>query len=214
MISPILNDVVSGQAPDLMTFTVELYHRLTESGVLREGSPIELIEGVIVRKDRRDEEGSLMNHGPQHASTLTRLFQLLDRQTEKISYHVRSQIPVTLSSHTEPEPDLAIVAGNPKDFFDRHPGPTELLAVIEIAYSSRNYDQTTKQRIYSAANIPVYWIVNLSKNCLEVYEYPDPANGTYQSMTVVDATEIVQLTCGDGNVLSVSLADFLPPATS
>jgi len=213
MISPILNDVVSGRAPELMTFTVEQYHQLTESGVLLEGSPVELIDGVIVRKDRRDAKGSIMNHGPQHASTLTQLFQHLDRGTDSAGCHVRCQLPVTLSSDTEPEPDLAIVSGKPPLFFNRHPGPSELLAVVEIAYSSRSYDQTTKQRLYAAANIAVYWIVNLSKNCVEIYEKPDPASAVYQSMTVVDANGVARMPCGDGNTLSVPLTDFLPPTT-
>lgn len=211
MISPLLNEVVAGQAPELMTFSVEQYHRLTETGVLLEGSPVELIDGVIVRKDRRDQEGSLMNHGPNHAYVMSQLLQLLIPQIAADKFHVRCQLPVTLNDNTEPEPDLAIIQGTNENFIDHHPGPADLVAVMEVAYSSARFDRTTKQRIYASANIPVYWIVNLTDNRLEALSDPDPASGVYQSETVFHAGDVAELPLNTEAAVSVPLSNLLPP---
>ncbi|QDT51426.1 hypothetical protein Pan258_55150 [Symmachiella dynata] len=212
MISPLLSEVVAGRAPELMTFTVDQYHQLTQSGVLLEGAPVELIDGVIVCKDRRDGEGSTMNHGPNHGFVVSELFEILRSQLHVATHHVRNQLPVTLTDCTEPEPDLAVVVGMRADYLKRHPGPADIRAVIEVADSSRNYDRTTKQRIYASANIPTYWVVNLPENRLETFRQPDPKAGIYQALAVVDAEGTAELMIETDEVLSVPMTSLFPPA--
>lgn len=214
MISPLLNEVVAGRAPEPLLFTTDQYHRLTETGVILEGSPVELIEGVIVWKDRRDAKGSLMNHGPQHSGTVSQLSVVLNAELAGIDVHTRCQLPVILTANSEPEPDLAVVRGPASGFFHRQPSPDDLLAVIEVSYGSKRFDRTTKQRIYASANIPVYWIVSLPDRLVEVYEQPDSATGKYLSTSTVDETGQVQLSLPGGVSIVVSVADFLPPTTT
>lgn len=52
--------------PAIVPLTVEQFHRMMETGVLREGEPIELVDGILVYRDRGDSQGGKM-HGPIHA---------------------------------------------------------------------------------------------------------------------------------------------------
>jgi Uma2 family endonuclease len=74
------------------------------------------------------------------------------------NYHLRLQEPITLEE-SEPEPDLAIVQGQIRDYGNRHPTGRDLELVIEVAGTSLNRDRTLKHRIYANAKIPIYWIL-------------------------------------------------------
>jgi Uma2 family endonuclease len=71
-------------------------------------------------------------------------------------------------SDSQPEPDFAIVRGNPRSYLTRHPSAADAGQVIEVADSSLLRDQRDKTRIYARANIPVYWIINLVDQRIEV----------------------------------------------
>jgi hypothetical protein len=173
----LFEQVLAGKAPSLLPLTVDQFHRMVEAGILREGEPVELIDGVLVRKDF-GAEGSPMAHSPRHALVVTRL-QRLDRRLELLGYHMRCQLPVILSSIQEPEPDGAIVQGMPEVYATHHPRAEDILVVIEAADSSLAYDRSTKQRIYAAAAIAQYWVVNLPENQIEVYDLPTPSEGRF-----------------------------------
>lgn len=86
------------------------------------------------------------------------------------NYWVRIQMPLVLDPNSEPEPDLAVVTGQPSDYRERHPDTA--LLVVEVADTSLRRDQQIKQRIYAQAGIAEYWIVNLIDWTLEVYREP------------------------------------------
>jgi Uma2 family endonuclease len=52
--------------------------------------------------------------------------------------------------------------------------------LIEVANSSLRRDRTLKRRIYAAAGIAEYWIVDLRNNVIVVHR--DPADDTYRSV--------------------------------
>lgn len=60
--------------------------------------------------------------------------------------------------------------GDPDDFGERHPFAPEIPLVIEISHLSLSRDQGWKKEIYARERIPVYWIVNLVEEQIEVYE--------------------------------------------
>jgi Uma2 family endonuclease len=200
---------VAGRAPDIVALTVEQYHRMIEQGILPEGEPTELIDGLLVRKDRSDEGGGPMAHGPRHSLTLKRLERLL-RAVEGHGCHLHPQLPVTLAATQEPEPDLAVVRGAPEDFLAHHPGPADVLAVIEVSDSTLEYDRTTKQRLYAVAGIGVYWVVNLPEGHVEVYQQPGPATGRYAVRTDFRPGQVVRLPLGAA-FTEVAVSDILPP---
>ena len=92
---------------------------------------------------------------------------------------VRVQHPIWLpDSNSEPEPDV-VLAKRREDFYsERHPMPTEVFLVVEVAASSLEEDQHVKAPVYAAAGIVEYWLVNLREDLLEVYREPTtPAEG-------------------------------------
>jgi Uma2 family endonuclease len=56
---------------------------------------------------------------------------------------------------------------------DRHPGPNDLLLVVEVADSSVEYDRNVKAQAYGEAGIPEYWGVDLENEVVEVFRRPE-----------------------------------------
>jgi Uma2 family endonuclease len=179
---------------------------MIETGILEEGEPIELLDGLLVRRNR----GEGMTTNPVHALVVSQLNLLLAAALGSFGCHVRVQNPLTLPPRDEPEPDLAIVQGLPADFALRHPGPAEVTCVIEVAGTSLDRDRTTKKRIYAAAGIPQYLIVNLAGSRIEVFEEPDSARGQYRRRTELAGDEEIALLLPENRRLMVSAADCLP----
>src|SRR5438876_9760079 len=69
----ILEHIAAGQGPGIVPLSVEQYHKMISNGILREGDSIELIDGILIRKDRADKGGDPMSHGPRHAFCAKRL---------------------------------------------------------------------------------------------------------------------------------------------
>ncbi len=85
---------------------------------------------------------------------------------------IRPQLPLSLASRSEPEPDIAVVAGTADDY--RYGHPNSALLVVEVSDSTLAYDRTGKAGLYAAAGIPEYWISNLPDHQLEVHRHPQP----------------------------------------
>jgi Uma2 family endonuclease len=83
---------------------------------------------------------------------------------------VRAQDPVALDAESEPEPDVAVVPGRPRDYLAEHPTRPALL--VEVAESSLAFDRGHKGSLYARAGLADYWIVNLVDEVLEVYRGP------------------------------------------
>lgn len=142
-------------------FTVAQYHRMIATGVLTENDRVELLEGWIVDK---------MPQHPAHAGTISILLAKLQARLPK-GWIVRVQSPITLGD-SEPEPDLAVVRGPEERYLTGHPTPEDIAIVIEVADSTVEHDRVTKARTYARARLPVYWIVNLVEQHVEIYTQP------------------------------------------
>lgn len=204
----ILEQLAARQPPMIVPLSVEQYHGMLAKGILREGEAIELIDGMLVRKDRADRGGDPMAHGPRHAMSVKRLQRSL-RVVENHGYHLHCQLPVTLANIQEPEPDLVVVRGREEDYEHAHPGPTVIAAIMEVSDSSLGFDRTTKQELYATVAIPVYWIVNLVDQQIEVYQNPEPAQGRYGQRMDYRAGQTVSLDLGSGVVVEVAVTAVL-----
>lgn len=193
----------------LQRLTVAEYHRLIEKGVLLEGEPIELIDGLLSRKDRSDAGGDGVSHSRQHALCILR-FERLSARVDASGCDLRSQLPVTLSEYDEPEPDVAIVRGTPESYLEAHPTASDVLAIVEIAGRSLGFDRATKSRIYAASGVPVYGILNLSGRVIELYESPNRQERRYERMTLFRDGDTIRLPLDNGQSLEVSVAELLP----
>jgi Uma2 family endonuclease len=201
------NDVQSR----LSQITVSQLQSMIRAGILQEGAPVELIDGLLFWKDRQDKTGDLTTVGPRHAEVLGLLGDLLYDATRKLPVHVRNQLPVRLNNVEQPEPDLAIVAGSRRDYADEHPGPDSLLIVIEVADSSLAWDRTCKLPMYARTGIPCYGIVNLDEDCVEIYQIPHPSVRDYGQKTVFHPGETILFDVV-GCSIPLAIDDFLTVA--
>jgi Uma2 family endonuclease len=141
--------------------SVDQYHAMLRGGILTEDDPVELLEGWLVTK---------MPKNPPHR-VATRLTLKALEKIVPAGWYVDAQEPITLET-SEPEPDVTVVRGETRDYHDHHPGPGDLALIVEVADTTLARDRGSKKRAYARARIPVYWIVNLPENHLEVYTQP------------------------------------------
>jgi Uma2 family endonuclease len=85
---------------------------------------------------------------------------------------VSVQNPVVLSNDTEPQPDLQILRRRPVPYKEREAFSEDTLLLIEVAETSLRYDRSTKLRLYAAAGIPEYWVVDCAAEAVEIHRAP------------------------------------------
>jgi Uma2 family endonuclease len=143
-------------------WTRKEYDRLVECGILHEDERVELIGGRLVVAEPK---------GSPHATAVT-----LTREALRVAFGsgftVREQNPLALDEESEPEPDVVVVPGHPRDYRAEHPSRPVL--VVEVAESSLVFDRRHKGSLYARAGVTDYWIVNLVERVLEVYRRPAP----------------------------------------
>jgi Uma2 family endonuclease len=143
-------------------FTVDEYHQMIQSGILGEDDNVELLEGWIVPE---------MPRNPVHDALIAWIHNRTLTPRLRAGWFCRGQSAIT-TPDSEPEPDLALIRGSERDYVNRHPGPADTALAVEIADSSLSRDRSIKTRIYAAAGVPVYWIINLIDGQIEVYTLP------------------------------------------
>jgi Uma2 family endonuclease len=143
--------------------TIDDYHRMMETGIIREGERVELISGQIF---------NMAAKGTRHTVATTRLLrELLVLIGQRVI--VRCQEPMMMPDNSEPEPDIALARWRDDEYLESHPAPADIILVIEVADSTLGFDRQTKAPLYAAAGISEYWIVNLVDDRLEVYSQPE-----------------------------------------
>jgi Uma2 family endonuclease len=161
--------------PRPVRWTCAEFLRLGDLGMF-EGRGAMLINSVIL------EEGPM---NPPHAITLG-LVEEAVRTAFGGGWWVRNQSPLILGQDTDPEPDLAVVPGRPRDY-GTHPTTADL--VVEVADSSLDFDTNEKRVLYAAAGIRDYWVVDINGRQLLVYR--DPQSGDYATRLAFGPTKAV-----------------------
>lgn len=187
---------------------VEQVHAMLAAGILGEAEPIELIDGVLVYKDRSALGEDPMTIGRRH-NLVVKLLASLDPEVTSFGRHLQTQGPLSLPPHDEPEPDGVILRGGPRDYTDRLPLGDDADVVIEVADASLSYDRTKKLALYARAGIAQYAIVNLQSPSVELHEEPVPADARYRRTSVLRAGDTIILRLGDGR-LEIAVARILP----
>jgi Uma2 family endonuclease len=182
-------------------FRVDQYHALIDAGVLTEDDPVELLGGWLVRK---------MTQKPAHPIAVDLLREAFENRLSGARY-VRTQAPITLSEG-EPEPDVALVRGKRADYRKRHPGPGDVLLVVEVADTSLARDRGVKKQSYALASIPTYWIVNLVEGQIEVYTDPTgPVDEpTYRQRRDYGLEETIPVVVDGAEVGRLAVRELLP----
>jgi len=176
------------------------YDRLIEIGIFRPGDKVELLGGQLCVSEPQNNP---------HAMAISLGLEVLQKALVP-GWHVRVQLPIALDDESEPEPDLAIVPGGPRDYVD-HPSKPAL--VVEVADSSLALDREHKGSLYARARLPEYWIVNLVDRVLEVYRDPGPDASAsygwaYRAVQNLGATEHATLLAAP--TARIAVADLLP----
>lgn len=149
-------------------FDVSEYYRMAEAGIFHEDDRVELIEGEIVK---------MSPIGSRHAGCLKDMAALFHEQLKRRAV-LGVQDPLRIDAQTEPQPDLTIL--KPGKYRQRHPGPDDVLLIVEIADSSEAYDRDVKVPLYARSGIPEVWLVRLLADSIRVYKAPE--KGVYREI--------------------------------
>jgi Uma2 family endonuclease len=145
----------------LWPLSIEAYHALAEAGLIPENT--ELLYGFVYKK---------MSKSPLHSYLLQAMQELLSRSLPPGKL-LRTEQPITCDD-SEPEPDLAVVAGSKVQFKTAHPCTAEL--VVEVCVTSHDYDRM-KLRAYAVAGVKECWFVLGPEKQIEVFR--NPSNGSF-----------------------------------
>lgn len=167
--------------------------RMVDAGMFDSDERVELLEGVLVEMS------------PQHVPhawavevlTRTLVLALADRA------RLRCQLPLAVSEYSVPEPDFAVVPST----IPPSEAPTTAHLVIEVADSSLHKDRGLKARIYAAAGVPDYWIVNVKDRVVETHREPGPAG--YARITSHSGADTIGP--ADFPDVVIAVADLWPP---
>lgn len=188
--------------------TVEQYARMVETGIVPEDASVELVSGVLVRKDRSEPGGDPMGHSPLHKLVVSLLSALGGRINDPRG-HLQIQLPVECPPDSAPEPDASIVRSTLRDDVDRLPAAADVTCVVEVAHSSLERDREDKLPLYAAGGIGQYVIVNLQNETLENYLDPDSQEDQYRTKRTVGRSETLELILPQRRLV-IPAAELLP----
>ncbi len=188
----------------IFRLSVEQYHEMIRAAILTNDDRVELLEGWLV-------PGPFKN--PPHRVTKELAEELL-RAVIPAGWYLTSQEPVTTTT-SEPEPDLLVVRGAPRDYEECHPSPENIALVVEVSDSNIGRDRGIKRRIYARANIPVYWIIDVTARQVEVNTLPGGSANEphYLSAKSYSENEMIPVTVDGHEVGRIAVREMLPRMT-
>ena len=125
-------------------FTVDQYHEMACAGILSEDDRVELLDGEIVE---------MSPIGSRHSACVNRLTKVLDRQIGETAI-LSVQNPIRLGPRSEPQPDLALLRPRPDFYANAHPGPKDVLLIIEVAEPSAEFRSKTEAAVVRQSGHP------------------------------------------------------------
>jgi len=189
------------ERPGLHRWSRHEYGQLIDYGLLDEDDPIELLDGLLLVKEPQ--------HSP-HRTAVLLVAKALERGFGE-GWFVQTQSPIILDDRSEPEPDVCVVRGTPRDYAAAH--PTRPALIVEVAQSGLSLARGRKAAAYARAGIADYWILNLNDRVLEVYREaarPGPARRSwgYAAIETLGADTVVTPLAAPAAAIRV--ADLLP----
>ncbi|HUR24345.1 MAG TPA: Uma2 family endonuclease [Acidimicrobiales bacterium] len=155
---------MTSAAPERHRFTVEEYHRMGDTGLFGQDDRVELVEGEII---------DMTPVGSRHAACVDRLTRLLVVRIGERAI-VRVQNPVQMGDLSEPQPDIAVLAPRTDFYAGAHPGPADVLLVVEVADTSIGWDRGVKVPMYGRAGVAEAWVVDVNAEAVDVWTQPGP----------------------------------------
>ena len=87
---------------DLYRLTVDQYERMVGDGTIAEDDPVELLDGMLVRK---------MPKGPRHEVAVWMGRRRIESALP-VGWHLRVEASVRIPDYDEPQPDISVVRGH------------------------------------------------------------------------------------------------------
>ncbi|MDQ3649450.1 MAG: Uma2 family endonuclease [Acidobacteriota bacterium] len=190
-------NVIQGLLLPLRLFTTDEYEKMVKTRIFGVDERLELIEGVIVKMSPK---------GVKHLNGVRRANAIFSKHVGDRTV-ILTQDAIRLSDNSEPEPDLALLAPPLAKYDTRHPMPSDIFLILEIADSSLSFDRKDKTRLYASAGIVHYCILNLKARELE--DYRDPGKDGYrrkQTHTTGQSFNLVAFP-----ELMINVDELLPP---
>jgi Uma2 family endonuclease len=185
-------------AQSFYRLTVRQFERMMADGTIADDERVELIEGLLVARPRRTRAEIVAGN-----KGLRILWRMIPP-----GWHVAKAVPILTSDWSRPEPDLAVIRGVVEDDDDRTITADDTALVVEIAGTNLPSDRTDMARVYAAAGIPVYWIVNLAEGQIEVFS--EPGGDGYESRHVLGRGQDVPVVVAGGvETAWIAVSDLL-----
>ena len=156
--------------PSRRRFTVAEYYAMADAGILAPDERVELLDGDVIAMPPINE---------WHASRVGRFTNTLPAQLQGQAI-VWIQNPVHLDDNSEPEPDVMLLRWRDDFYESEHPGPADVLLLIEVSDTTVDYDRGAKLSAYAAAGIPEVWIA--SRRDRRIESYADPTGDAYATV--------------------------------
>ena len=189
------------ERPRLHRWSRHEYGLLIDHGLLDEDDPVELLDGLLLVKEPQRSP---------HRTAVLLVAKALERGFGE-GWFVQTRSPIILDDRSEPEPDVCVVRGSPRDYVAAH--PTRPALIVEVAQSGLALARGRKAAAYARAGIADYWILNLSDRVLEVHREParpGPArrNWGYSAIEALDADGTIAPLAAP--TAAIRVADLLP----
>lgn len=160
--------MIAVYAPAAKQITIDLYQQMGEKGLLTPEDRVQLIEGEILE---------MAPIGPRHGSVTGQLAKWFYRALGDAAT-VRLDNPVNLGEYSQPQPDLILLQPRVEDYVASHPGPEDVILLVEVSDSTLEFDRGRKRELYARFAIREYWVIDV--NSRSVGAYSEPANGEFQ----------------------------------
>ncbi len=172
--------------PPFYFWTREQFHQLGNAAFF-EGQRVILMEGEIL---------VMPPIGDLHAGIVTVASAVL-RDVFGPGFFVREEKSFDVGNATDPQPDIAVVAGTMREFL--YQGITNVALIVEVSDSTIAYDRSKKASLYAKAGVADYWVINLDQKPpqVEIHRQPQPDDTQhygfgYGEKTVCPSGAIVQ----------------------
>ena len=172
----------------------EEYVRAVDDGAFGDRT-VELLEGEVYEK--------MAEHHP-HRQVTRRLVEAL-RAVFGGTGVVQAESGIPMGRRSQPKPDVSVLRGVLEDYDTREEGPEDVALVVEVVDSRRDTAQK-KVKVYGAAGVPEYWILDLRTRTLVVHREPH-AKGYASVERFGEEASVAPLEHPDS---PVAVADLLP----
>ena len=147
-------------APARRRFTVAEYYAMADAGILSENDRVELLDGDIF---------VMPPIGDWHAFGVNSIVAAFPSTLLEGRAILSVQNPVRLDAGSEPQPDAMLLRWRDDFYRNGHPGPADILLLIEVSDTTVDFDRNVKLPLYARAGIPEVWIVNRPSRRIEAY---------------------------------------------